>query len=73
MQQIFRETKSRISFRSGPGLNFPAHIHDDIELVYVKHGTGSAYCDGKKYTLTDHSWFLSFPNQVHHYADFWGG
>jgi len=73
VQQIFRETKSRIEFRKGAVLNFPAHIHDDIELVYVKSGSGTAYCDGKKYTLTDRSWFLVFPNQVHHYADFWGG
>lgn len=73
MQQIFRETKSRIAFRKGPVLNFPAHIHDDIELVYVKNGSGTAYCDGKKYVLEDNSWFLVFPNQVHHYADFCGG
>jgi AraC-like DNA-binding protein len=38
-------------------------------MVYTKHGQGSAYCDGKKYTLADGTWFLAFPNQVHHYAD----
>lgn len=73
MQQIFRETKSRIDFHKGPAINFPAHIHDDIELVYVKRGIGTAFCDGKKYILTDDSWFLVFPNQVHHYADFEAG
>ena len=69
MQQIFRETKSRITFWSRKNPNFPAHVHDDIELVYIKRGSGTAYCDGKKYILTDNSWFLVFPNQVHHYAD----
>ena len=44
-------------------------MHDDIELVYTKKGRGTAYCDGKKYTLADGTWFLAFPNQVHHYAD----
>ncbi len=70
MQEIFRETKSRIIFRKSKTPAFPAHIHDDIELVYTKHGHGTAYCDGKKYMLTDGSWFLAFPNQVHYYADF---
>lgn len=70
MQQIFRETKSQIHLRKRHSLNFPAHIHDDIELVYVKSGSGTAYCDGKAYALTDNSWFLAFPNQVHHYAGF---
>lgn len=70
MQQIFRETKSNINFEKRTVLNFPAHIHDDIELVYLKKGRGIAFCDGQKYILTRNSWFLVFPNQVHHYADF---
>ena len=69
MQTFFRETKSKISFRQINNPNFPAHVHDDIEMVYTKHGRGTAYCDGKKYNLTDGTWFLAFPNQVHHYAD----
>lgn len=69
MQTIFREIKSKIIFDKKSNPDFPAHVHDDIELVYTKHGRGTAYCDGKKYTLTDGTWFLAFPNQVHHYAD----
>jgi len=69
MQTIFREIKSKIIFKKRINPNFPAHVHDDIELTYTKHGRGTAYCDGKKYTLTDGKWFLAFPNQVHHYAD----
>jgi len=70
MEKIFREIKSQISFRQRSNINFPAHIHDDIELVFVKTGNGTAWCDGKSYQLTDGSWFLVFPNQVHRYADF---
>lgn len=69
MQTIFREIKSKIIFQQKTNPDFPAHVHDDIELVYTKHGRGTAYCDGKKYTLADGTWFLAFPNQVHHYAD----
>lgn len=69
MHAIFREIKPKIIFKKRKNLDFPAHVHDDIELVYTKHGQGTAYCDGKKYTLSDDTWFLAFPNQVHHYAD----
>ncbi len=69
MQKIFREIKDKLIFNNESELNFPAHIHDDIELVFVKKGGGTAYCDGKKYILSENSFFLVFPNQVHHYID----
>ena len=70
MQQIFREAKPRITFLKRKNADFSAHIHDDIELVYVKKGSGIASCDGKKYYLCEGSLFLIFPNQVHYYTDF---
>ena len=69
MQEIFRETKSKITLKKSRNPNFPSHVHDDIELVYTKHGSGMVYCDGQKYTLADGAWFLVFPNQIHHYTD----
>lgn len=69
MEKIFREIKKRIEFANSKNLNFPPHIHDDIELVFVKKGRATAYCDGKKYTLKENSFFLVFPNQVHHYSE----
>jgi len=73
MQQIFRETKSRITLRHAAVLDFPAHIHDDLELVYTGQGGGIAYCDGRKYSLQPGAFFLAFPNQVHHYENTGGG
>lgn len=73
MEKIFREIKSQIYFQKRNSINFPAHIHDDIELVVVKSGNGTAWCDGKPYELTNGAWFLVFPNQVHRYADFQDG
>ena len=69
MKKIFREIKQHPDFQKRKKLNFPPHIHDDIELVFVKRGGGTAYCDGKKYTLTENNFFLVFPNQVHHYSE----
>ena len=70
MDKIFREIKSRILFQRSRRLNFPAHIHDDIELVFVEQGGGTAWCDGKSYNLTEGTWFLAFPNQAHRYENF---
>ena len=68
MEKIFREVKGQIAFRKNAHLNYPAHVHDDIELVYVQGGGGTAWCDGKKYELRPGTWFLTFPNQVHRYT-----
>jgi len=69
MQKIFRKIEKQIIFERRTILRSPAHIHDDIELIYVQKGSGTAHCDGKKYRLTEQSFFLVFPNQVHHYSD----
>lgn len=69
MQKIFREVKRQIFFRKTNSLNFPAHMHQDIELVLTLKGGGTAFCDGKKYELKNNSFFLVFPNQVHHYQE----
>ncbi|MBQ8202862.1 MAG: AraC family transcriptional regulator [Clostridia bacterium] len=70
MENIFRETKSSISFFLCDTPDYPAHIHDDIELVFTVSGAGTAFCDGKRYEVKPNSFFIAFPNQVHHYTDF---
>ncbi len=69
MQKVFREIKRQIFFRKTTGLNFPAHVHEDIELVLTIKGACTAFCDGKKYELKNNSFFLAFPNQAHHYQE----
>lgn len=69
MNNIFREIKTKLYLSRDSNINFAPHIHDDIELVYVVRGSGSAFCDGKHYTLSDGSLFLVFPEQIHSYSD----
>lgn len=69
METIFRQLKAKIEFHHRHSIDFPAHIHEDIELIYVKKGGCTALCDGRKYALTENTFFLAFPNQVHHYAE----
>ncbi len=73
MQKIFRESRDSIFLDNKVTLDFPAHIHEDIELVFVKKGGGTACCDGKKYALRENNIFLVFPNQAHYYVGFLAG
>lgn len=69
MENVFRQVKAQIEFGRRRNVNFPAHIHEDIELIYVKKGSCTAFCDGRKYVLTSKDFFLAFPNQAHHYTE----
>lgn len=67
MKQYFRETIKRVTMGITKNLDFPPHIHEDVELVYMVRGTCTAYCQEKRYDLTPGDFFLVFPEQVHHY------
>lgn len=73
MDNIFREVKTKLRLSRNQNVNFAAHVHDDAELVYVRQGGGTAWCDGKQYSLSPGSIFLAFPNQIHSYTDFVDG
>ena len=69
MQKVFRELIRDISVSERTVLNYPPHIHSDIEIVYIKSGTTRAFCNGEEYLLKAGDIFMTFPNQVHHYSD----
>ncbi len=69
MARVFRELKQEITFFSTKQLDFPVHMHDDVELVYVRNGSATAACDGVSYRLKKNSFFLVFPNQSHEYVN----
>ncbi len=69
MENIFKEVRSEIQFERKKNINFPAHIHEDVELIYIKHGICTAFCDGEKYTLKDGNFFLVSPYRVHRYTE----
>ena len=51
-------------------INFPPHIHDDIEIFYLIEGAGTINCDGKSYTINKGMFFCAFPNQLHSFENF---
>ena len=68
MDLYYREQHNKrvIIGRSG-NLDFPPHLHEDLELVYMEQGSCTAHCGEDKYELHVGDFFLAFPNQVHHY------
>ena len=69
MDKFFREVRKKLYFSKDDNINFPTHIHDDMEIIYVIRGGGTAYCDGKKYSLEAGCVFVVFPEQIHSYVD----
>ena len=59
MENIFREYKTDAEFEMRPRLDFPAHVHDSVELVYVCRGGGNAFIGSRKYVLTEGSFFIA--------------
>lgn len=51
-------------------LGFGAHLHKEIEIVYMLGGESLAYLDSKAYHLHPGDLFISFPNKVHYYETF---
>lgn len=69
MKAFFRESRRKIHFFKTVNPDFPAHLHEEIELLYVKDGCCTAFADGKEYTVKKNKFFISFPNQVHSYKN----
>ena len=72
MQQVYRETERFITVKKHYLLDAAPHIHERIELIFVKNGSGVARCDGKELKLCGGAFFLVFPNQVHSYSGYDG-
>lgn len=69
MNTFFRETKERLVITATENLDFPPHIHEEPELVYILKGTCTAYCAQQRYDLQAGDFFLACPEQVHHYQE----
>lgn len=67
MKSFFRESRRKIHFFKTLNPDFPAHLHEEIELLYVKEGKCTAFVNGKEYEVNKNEFFISFPNQVHSY------
>lgn len=51
----------------GTSLEFGAHFHRHLELVYMLNGSAKGWVDSREYLLSTGDVFLVFPNQIHQY------
>lgn len=51
-------------------LGCSAHLHKELEVVYILKGETKAYLDSEEYTLYKGDLFIAFPNRVHYYATY---
>ena len=51
-------------------LQYPAHFHYHIEMVWMLKGSVNCFTDSNKYNVKEGDIFISFPNQIHYYESF---
>lgn len=65
---VIYENKTRLIETSfTEGLAPYAHLHKELEIIYVRKGKAVAYADKNSYLLNAGDMFIAFPNQVHYY------
>lgn len=69
MKNVFYEATNDFRVERRNNLNFPSHIHNDIELIFCFRGSCKAHCDGKEYDIRPNDFFLIFPNQIHQFSE----
>lgn len=66
---ILRQQNPNIQLQERYTLNFPLHLHNVLEMVFIRQGTATAVCGGSRYALKPGDVFIAFPNQPHGYED----
>ena len=67
--KLFHQENPNIQLQNRTTLDFPLHIHDVLELVFVRSGSAVATTGGQRYPLGPGDVFVSFPEQPHGYED----
>lgn len=66
--KLFYQQRSGFYFQTHEGsLDYPAHIHNAVEIVFLQEGSSTAYCGKEAVPLSAGDVFVAFPNQVHSY------
>lgn len=67
--KLLHQENPNIQFQSRNNLDFPQHLHNVLELVFLRTGTVTAVSGNRRYSLEAGDVFVSFPNQPHGYED----
>ncbi len=66
MNIFYEQRQNRITILRD-ALEFDAHLHSQVELVYMRQGSCDAYIDGICYNLEKGDCLIVFPNRIHSY------
>ena len=67
MEELTNELHKNIKLRPMYRHNYPAHLHKEIEMIFMIDGDNSVYCNGETYELPTGSILLVPPNTIHAY------
>ena len=65
--RLLRQQDPNIIFHKRTTLDFALHLHNVLELVFLRGGSATAICGGDRYALKAGDVFVAFPNQPHGY------
>ena len=69
MNKVFYENWGHVHVARRKGLSFAPHMHDQMEILFLRTGNITVYIDSEAYTLTPDCCCVIFPNQLHSYVD----
>lgn len=67
MEVSYEYKSSPVNYIADVGLSKTAHMHSQVEVIYVRKGRSAAYADRNGYMLNPGDIFIAFPNQIHYY------
>lgn len=65
----YQKLAKNASFREVFSYSKIPHLHNEIEIIYVKDGSSILTIDNDQYQLKPNSISIIFPNQIHKYSD----
>lgn len=65
--KLLHQKSPNISINERDTLDYPLHLHDVMEIAYLRQGHALAQCSNNRYLLEEGDLFITFPNQPHSY------
>lgn len=68
MKAFYEKNSAQIFITHGHNLNFPPHLHKEVEIVFCLKGSIILTCNQSTYTLNENDVMYVFPNSIHSHA-----
>ena len=67
--KLLHQGNHNFTFSRKPNLDYPAHVHNAVEIVIMEQGHSTVISGKDRYRLEAGDIFVSFPNQIHGYEN----